>query len=134
MTDRAAQAPKKRVVGFDCNAVGTTAEFFEDVPRSRQTPRWRAERRRLGHAHVTARLQRINIDLTLAHQGQSACQSGDGAHPVVRGYQLRIRPAEHENVWLGCGRRQALPSERRFLVRSAVVARKPRPRLPRPYN
>ena len=33
--DRAGRAPKKSVVGLDCNAVATTAEFFEDVPRSR---------------------------------------------------------------------------------------------------
>jgi hypothetical protein len=33
--DRVGRAPKKSVVGLDCNARATTAEFFEDAPRSR---------------------------------------------------------------------------------------------------
>jgi hypothetical protein len=33
--DRASRAPRKSVVGLDCNARATTAEFFEDAPRLR---------------------------------------------------------------------------------------------------
>ena len=41
--DRAGQVPEKSVVGRDCNAVATTAEFVADGPRltkssSRDTP------------------------------------------------------------------------------------------------
>jgi hypothetical protein len=32
--DREVPAPKKRVLGLDCNAATTTVEFFEDAPRS----------------------------------------------------------------------------------------------------
>jgi hypothetical protein len=33
--DQEGLAPKKSAVGLDCNAGATTAEFLEDVPRSR---------------------------------------------------------------------------------------------------
>ena len=35
--DRAGRAPKKSVVGRDCNAVAKTAGFFEGAPRSTES-------------------------------------------------------------------------------------------------
>jgi hypothetical protein len=43
--DRADQAPKKSVVGLDCNAAAKTTEFFEDAARSREMIQSRHSRR-----------------------------------------------------------------------------------------
>jgi hypothetical protein len=84
-----------------------------------RTPSGRLTGRASG-MHLTGQFSRIQLDLMLDQQGPLLANFGDGAALVLRRYQLRILPAEHEDCRLRRGRWEALPGGWRVMVRSAM--------------